>query len=258
MRIIIVLLITLTFHLIARSQQRTHLTKKDGYTEVVKTQNPFSEVIYKIPPNSWVSLLKTINNQIFYIKYDTITGYILSKDLSMTLDKYEIDSINNGIKRLKDSIELNKLNNQILLLQSKTDSLSKYLELFEKTLCENCLYANAIPSSEYKNIYNLNITVLSKYKKSIKYITFYVQAFNPVNDKIGPLIENKAVGPINYNENVKYDFDNAIISKSLKYIKLIKVKVEFMDKTIVILRDKQFSYSAKSQFYMDKISEFMD
>lgn len=138
------------------------------------------------------------------------------------LERERIRELN--IKKYQDSIENNRI-----------DSLEKY---------KNAFFANTIPNSIYVNSYHVvesyissgfEIEFINTFKKRIKYITFNVQAYNAVDDKVDGIKSKKFVGPIDKNDIFTASPSDIWFNshETIKYFKITSITLQFKDNTIL-------------------------
>lgn len=95
--------------------------------------------------------------------------------------------------------------------------------------------------SEVTEGVSVRFEVFNPTNKSIKYITFYVAGINPVGDVVynlrqhSNISEFKGVGPIKQKESGNYEWEYAWFTDVVETLKIIKVKVQYMDGTVKTL-----------------------
>lgn len=77
-------------------------------------------------------------------------------------------------------------------------------------------------------------------KKTIKYISFTVKALNAVDDQVG-IKTVRGVGPIKPGDVGAYEFSNLIYSRSADRLKIITVKVQYMDGSVKVIPSSQIN-----------------
>lgn len=89
------------------------------------------------------------------------------------------------------------------------------------------------------------IGINNYYSDSIKYVTFTVQAYNAVNDPAEDEISGesikklRAVGPIEKSDELAtYLFETVWYNSTIKHVKLIGVKVEYMNGDVFDITDE--------------------
>lgn len=92
-----------------------------------------------------------------------------------------------------------------------------------------------------------NVTIENYSKKTIKYISFTVQAKNDVNDAVGSKTV-RGVGPIKYGDKGSYNFDDIIYSHSATKLNLLSIKIQYMDGTIKNIIGKQIDGLIKTDW----------
>lgn len=100
---------------------------------------------------------------------------------------------------------------------------------------------------------DIDIAVVNGSKKAIKYITFYFEGYNSVDDKVGMTKILKGIGPINYMNRGVYNFENVWLTNIVETISIPQIKVEYMDKSVKIFKKGQY---IKMDF--DKINEIYE
>ena len=135
--------------------------------------------------------------------------------------------------------------------ENKRIENEKELEIQKKIQKEGLLVANkyskqgiaileykAIDMSEHTNGTGFRIKFFNPSKKTIKYINISFYGINPVNDKVlnkfgGSYINNvRCVGPIKQYEESEFVWDYIWFTDIVERIKLISIKVQYMDGTI--------------------------
>ncbi|HEY4936532.1 MAG TPA: hypothetical protein VII44_08125 [Puia sp.] len=93
-------------------------------------------------------------------------------------------------------------------------------------------------------------------KKSIKYATFKITAYNAVND-IEATKEVKCIGEIQPFDNKEYEFENVFLSKVCDHFSIPIVKIQYMDNSIVTISGNELLIRYL-QSPMEKISLLKD
>jgi len=109
--------------------------------------------------------------------------------------------------------------------------------------------------SEYTDGTGARFEVYNPTKKTIKYISFTVRGYNPVDDPITAKngqysISLKGVGPIAPEESAKYSWDYIWFSGAFSYAKITYISITYMDGTIknienprtVLLSEEDYNY----------------
>lgn len=91
-----------------------------------------------------------------------------------------------------------------------------------------------IDESEYTNGTGLEIEFINSSQKTIKYIWFTIAGYNKVNDLISKRTV-QGVGPLESNNTSKLRFEYVWLTDLIDNIKIIEVKVQYMDSSIKIL-----------------------
>jgi len=225
------------------SKEMTHKVK-DKVCIVYKNPSRMSDVSSEISPKKWIKVVKTYKD--FFVLEN---GYLHKDDIDISLHDYKMDSI-------RIAIEVEKLQKENIAKQMLLDSIKYYFELYNNSLGKNKIYISTSFDTNYpsaKFIFN----IISTHTKKLKYVSIYVQPYNPVNDKIGKPLMFKAVGPIAGDKEIHtYEFENAIISNVLSYVEIIKVVVQFMDNTSITLFKKDVTFSEKTNDIVFKLQYF--
>lgn len=154
----------------------------------------------------------------------------------------------NALKKTKDSFD-----NVLALLNDSIDrSIIKMLPSKFPLFVYD--YNKLLDSDMF---YGIQIELVNFSPKTIKYITFGVSAYNPVDDivKIWPTIETikyvKGVGPIYENRKATYSFENIWYSHIISYVKIRSIKIEYTDGTFKTINP--FKYYDISEDQFDKV-----
>jgi len=236
MKSLITAFITTIFIISAQAQGITHQVK-DKVCRVYKNPSRASEVVKELDPKSWVGVKRTKDEF-----YEISEGYLHKDDIFLSYHDYKIDSIR------REAIELESIE-----MQKKLDTMNFYLDLYKKSLGKNKLYISHSFNKIYSSV-NFTFNIISSYTKKVKYVTIYVQPYNPVDDKIGKPLMFKAVGPISGDKEIHtYEFENAMYSNIISYGSITKVIVQFMDNTSVTLFKKDVSFTDKTLKIVEKL-----
>lgn len=92
-----------------------------------------------------------------------------------------------------------------------------------------------IDESDYTDGTGLRFEVYNPGKKTIKYIWFTVQAYNPVKDRVGGLRTLKGVGPIEPDSSGSYRFEYVWFTDLAQNAVIKQIKLQFMDGTLKTL-----------------------
>lgn len=79
---------------------------------------------------------------------------------------------------------------------------------------------------------SVTLGVINLSKKRVKYVSFVLQAINPVSDPIGSLKTVRGVGFIETDDIGVFEFENIWYESTLESVKIIKMKIEFEDGTV--------------------------
>lgn len=83
--------------------------------------------------------------------------------------------------------------------------------------------------SEYTDGTGLSFKLLNSGKRTIKYIWFTVQGYNPVGDRVGAPRTVKGVGPIKPDDGASYSFDYVWHTDLVETAKFRQIKIQYMD-----------------------------
>jgi|688.fasta_scaffold573480_1 hypothetical protein len=117
------------------------------------------------------------------------------------------------------------------------DSILKDKEMNEILADKNpvrLLQSIAVDVSEYTDGTGYETVFRNQSKKKIKYISFTLLAYNPVNDVIGTKTV-KGVGPIGSGEIATYKWDYLWFTDLVEKVKVSKIVVEYMDGTFATM-----------------------
>lgn len=90
--------------------------------------------------------------------------------------------------------------------------------------------------NEYSNYKGVDVEFYNSSKKTIKYVHVTFQAVNSVGDPISGATKTvKGIGPIEPGSFGAYSFEDVWYSNTINKVKIIKIKVEYMDNTIKII-----------------------
>lgn len=85
-----------------------------------------------------------------------------------------------------------------------------------------------------------SISLKNLHKETIKYISITLTAINPVEDEIGTKTV-KGVGPIEKDDIVSYSFDDIFYTRTAKYLRIDKIKLQFMNGNTKIINRKEIA-----------------
>lgn len=87
--------------------------------------------------------------------------------------------------------------------------------------------------SEYSSAFDFSISFRNYSKKTVKYIWFYITAYDAVGGRLSSfgktIVELKGIGPVIYLDGGTYDFERVFYSKVVDKVKIIKVRIQYMD-----------------------------
>lgn len=105
---------------------------------------------------------------------------------------------------------------------------------------------------------DLYITWQNKSNKTIKYIYFYAQPYNAVNDPVSCTIRHQSImkcsstGPYESGDGsaaTGMHWDNAWYNNTIKTVKIVQIEIEYMDGTSITLNEEEIGqiYPANAQ-----------
>ena len=216
--------------------------------------------------------VRHIINDLHYPKYISFDGndiefYKSPEDLTSvgTLDKYEDSYIigDNETKYLctsygkafwvnKKDVPLSQdsINN---ILHNRCHAYSQYVKLCGKrnsSVDELDFYHHVIavykrcPIVFRTELYDgdddlkttsLDFSIDNNLKKTIKYVYITVRGYNAVNDPVGRSQTKTCIGPIKHGETANYEFKDIWWTDIIESVKIIGLKLKFMDNTYRII-----------------------
>jgi hypothetical protein len=93
-----------------------------------------------------------------------------------------------------------------------------------------------VPSNDY-GVTGFNVGIFNCSNKRIKYATFKLQAYNPVDDKIGGIESVKGVGFIESKEQGYWEFENVWFSDILETVKIVSITILYEDGSTKTISD---------------------
>jgi hypothetical protein len=137
--------------------------------------------------------------------------------------------------------------NSLNSLVEHNNKISKFIKshriYFTKAYCYDM--------SEYTDGKGYKIDIANNYNKTIKYVTISFRGYNAVNDPVGPSVTRKCIGPIEKDEISSYTFEYVWFTNIVEYTKITYVKVQFMDNSIIILKNPN-SYKMPFELRQDE------
>lgn len=159
-----------------------------------------------------------------YYFNESKTQYQYCVDLKPKIE-HQIDSVNSAAKKEYEDLRQSQYDNWYNALPSSTKKVADRLEITEASLGK--------PNSVGGCDYTLNFR--NKSQKTIKYLTWYGDIYNAVNDLVTCEIRRscsfigKATGPVAPNKFNYGLWDCIIYNWSAKYVKLYKIVIEYTD-----------------------------
>lgn len=171
---------------------------------------------YKQQPGIRVTdyLMIVYNGKISYVRSSTVLLSNMAKDYFAINDSLSVDSALTIEKVFRDRERLEAI--KILENRSKVG-----LHIDDWSWTES-----------YGSIeVHLSITNYDP-KRTIKYIYITISAYNPVDDKVGSNKSITIVGPVKPYSSGSASFENVFYSKVIETLKIVHVKVLYMDGSI--------------------------
>lgn len=138
---------------------------------------------------------------------------------------------------LKIARLLHKLDSMQKSEQHKNDSIGQANEILKIKQNKNAVIlfeARPVDESEYTDGTGFRVNFFNQSKKSIKYITFNLNAYNAVNDLIGSKAV-KGVGPIEHLETAEYKWDYIWFTDLVERVTISKITIQYMDGLITTI-----------------------
>ncbi|MBU3743100.1 MAG: hypothetical protein FGM61_00945 [Sediminibacterium sp.] len=177
--------------------------------------------------------------KLFYLNRD----YITLKDNSINFFK----SVLNLDKKITDSLKVRGLElSKLYFLKEKLKAI-EFIDFCKKRgllIKKKSIY----DESEYTQGTSFECEVVNLSSKPIKYITFLIQGYNAVNDKVSSIKMLKGIGPIGNFESSKYSFDYVWMTDIIDSYKLISIKIQYMDGSIKTITDTNSIFDENGNF----------
>lgn len=179
-----------------------------------------------------------INGEYCLIIIPTGAGYVHKDYVTLTSHQIEI------LKRDEDS----KLRTRLSLKYFKEnwgnvlDSTKRSEEKIKDSLSKYTCFIHLTQSNNVLGYPDINISIFNLDRtKSIKYVWFTINGYNPVNDIEGTKTV-QAIGPIKPSTKGVYNFENVFLSKVISYCKIKQVKIQFVDGSLKVIAQKDIKY----------------
>lgn len=144
----------------------------------------------------------------------------------------------------------------------KSNSLSNVIDLCERHLALYRKYPIIIHSEIYDEDEDLetasfSITIDNDLKKTVKYAYVTIRGYNAVNDPVGHSQTVTCIGPIKFRDAASYEFKNIWWTDIIEKVKIIGLKLKFMDNTYrIIPHPERYRCPGDLEYdtdYMDKL-----
>ena len=115
----------------------------------------------------------------------------------------------------------------------RRNQLSKVLEAMESAKPHGLAIVDwsVIDESEYTKGTGIEIQPYNPTKKTVKYIWFTIQGYNPVDDPVGSPATLKAVGPLEPDSAGTYRFEYTWMTDLVETAKFRQIRIQYMDGT---------------------------
>lgn len=208
----------------------------------------------RIGKNSVVVIISArIGNLFEYyeVAYQGESYFVYRENVTLSENSnYEFFDFLHADKKIIDSIRPRAIAISSKVYQQKLSNALKFINYCKKVgllIIDKSIY----DESEYTEGTSFKCEVLNLSTKTIKYITFNVQGYNAVDDKVSSLKPLKGIGPIAKNQTSKYKFDYVWFTDIVQTFKLLSIKVQYTDGTIKSFTDINSIYDSNE--YLDLI-----
>lgn len=172
----------------------------------------------------------------FYEIYYNNQKYFIER-ANLTTDELVFFNLKEMSATLSEAFRKNAIRIAGLLYESDSRQLTKFLNS-TKSKGIAILNWQFYDESEYTSGTSVKIDVYNPTQKTIKYIWFTFVGYNAVGDKIidrkrGGNITMQGIGPIKPGENGSYKYDYVWFSDLVETAKVLSLKVQYMDGTIL-------------------------
>lgn len=174
-----------------------------------------------------------------YFRGDTY--YLNEKDLKFTEDVNYIDLLSSLSDEDYNKFRVHSLRSGLVLWR---DELEKLITFFNTTKNKGLAIIrwNIFDVSEYTEGTGIRFRITNPTKKTIKYISFTVRGYNPVNDPVRAKDGNysytlRGVGPMAPEESATYEWDYIWFTDIVKSAKITSIKIQYMDGTIKLIEN---------------------
>jgi hypothetical protein len=189
--------------------------------------------------------------QYYEVAYEGESYFVYREHVTLSENSdFEFNDFLNADKRIIDSIRPRAIAISFKLYQQKLSNALKFINYCKKVgllIIDKSIY----DESEYTEGTSFKCEVLNLSTKTIKYITFNVQGYNAVDDKVSSLKPLKGIGPIAKNQTSKYVFDYVWLTDIVETFKLVSIKVQYTDGSIKSFTDINSIYDSNE--YLDLI-----
>jgi hypothetical protein len=179
--------------------------------------------------------------QYFEVAYQGETYFVYREHVTITNKLHDFNSLLKADKTMIDTIRSNAiLASKYIYLKKKEDAL-KFVNNCRKIgllISQKSIY----DESEYTDGTSFDCEVVNLSKKVIKYITFSIQGYNSVNDKVGATKQLKGIGPISENSSSKYSFKYVWFTDIVESFKIVLIKLQYMDGGIKNITNTELIY----------------
>lgn len=167
-------------------------------------------------------------------KQELILSQKREEELRIIEDAKNEVIIKNKSKAQNDSILASESHIRLLREKDEDDNINKLISSIINKGIEGggiLLKKFNVIDEGYGRI-GINVEVFNCSKKRIKYITFSVKAFNPVDDQVGEIEPLKGVGYIESNNVGEWNFDAVWYSDVISSAKITSIKLVYEDGSV--------------------------
>jgi hypothetical protein len=171
------------------------------------------------------------NFKYYEVAYGGESYFVYKENVTLTSSPYDFYSLLKLDKTLVDSIRVNAIILSKLYFERKRQDAINFMVKCKKIgllISKNSIY----DESEFTNGTGFQCEVVNLSDKTIKYITFSIQGYNAVNDKVSTIKQLKGIGPITKNSSSEYTFEYVWFTDIVRSYKIVLIKLQFTDGSI--------------------------
>lgn len=178
----------------------------------------------------------SLRNSYYEVYYRGSLYYVNEQDLEFIEDVNYIDLLSSLREEDYDNFRSRAITSGTLLWRNEINEISKF---FKACTSKGLLiqYWNIFDVSEYTEGTGIRFRITNPTKKTIKYISFTVRGYNPVNDPVRAKDGNysytlRGVGPLAPDESGTYEWDYVWFTDIVESAKITLIKIQYMDGTV--------------------------